>query len=286
VAVSDYTPSWARDTGPVEETPEDEQYGGGLEFDHEPRETAGETRDADTDGPHGRTDRDRDYDDYTPTYEAWELERDPVPEDEQYGGGLEFDHEAAHTTEDDNEDDGDNAENDTEPEPDPETPAWVDDTRAVRDADLRDLHMIDDVCVECIDDPARASYQLVEPAHASAWYQLLDRHGFARALGEDERVWGGDGGLVVRAHGQSVDADADRFLSYLEVRGPAPAVRAFVEDLLDVVKYIKRELRAPALVEDADAAQEAGERVPDADRLVDRDRAAETVARLPGGEGR
>jgi len=224
--------------------------------------------------------------DYTP---SWARDTDPVeetPEDEQYGGGLEFDHEPAHTTEDDNEDDGDNAENDTEPEPDPETPAWVDDTRAVRDADLRDLHMIDDVCVECIDDPARASYQLVEPAHASAWYQLLDRHGFARAVGEDERVWGGDGGLVVRAHGQSVDADADRFLSYLEVRGPAPAVRAFVEDLLDVVKYIKRELRAPALVEDADAAQEAGERVPDADRLVDRDRAAETVARLPGGEGR
>lgn len=227
--------------------------------------------------------------DYTPSWARGDATvDDPTPEDEQYGGGLEFDHEATHTVDDNTEPAADGSEGETKaaPDPDPETPAWVDVSRAVRDADLRDLHMIDDVCVECIDDPARASYQLVDPAHASAWYQLLDRHGFARALGEDERVWGGDGGLLAHAHGDSVDPDTDRHISYLKVRGPAPAVRAFVEDLLDVATHIKRELRAPALVEDADAAQEAGERVPDADRLVDRDRAAETVARLPGGEGR
>jgi len=226
--------------------------------------------------------------DYTPSWARGDATvDDPIPEDERYGGGLEFDHEATDPVVDtDPAADGSGGETNAAPDPDPETPAWVDDTRAVRDADLPHLHMIDDVCVGCIDDRARASYQLVDPAHASAWYQLLDRHGFARALGEDERVWGGDGGLLARAHGDSVDPDTDRHISYLDVSGPAAGVRAFVEDLLDVATHIKRELRAPALVEDADAAQEAGERVPDVDRLVDRDRAAETVARLPGGERR
>lgn len=233
--------------------------------------------------------------DYTPSWRGDATVDEPTPEDERYGGGLEFDHEAAHTNDDGSEPAAGGSEDETDP--DPETPAWVDDTRAVRDDDLRHPGMTADVCVGCIDDPARASYQLVEPAHASAWYQLLARHGFARAvLGEDVRVWGGDGGLVVRATGDSVAPETDRVLSYLEVRGPAASVRAFAEDLLEVSTYIKRELRAPALVEDADAAQYAGEAVADADRLVGRDRSADTVARLlapeadtaaaPGGERR
>jgi hypothetical protein len=220
--------------------------------------------------------------DYTPSWATDPTVDDPTPPARQwaYGGGR-IDPET-----DTAEDDSSAAENDTGPEPEPETPAWVDDTRAVRDDDLRSPSDVEAVCRDCITDAARASYQLVEPAHTSAWYQLLDRHGFGRGVGEDERVWGADGGVVVRAHGDSVGPDTDGYLSYLEVRGPAPAVRAFVEDLLDVATYIKRELRAPALVEDADAAQEAGERVPEAARLVDGDRAAETVARLPGGERR
>jgi len=277
--MSEYTPSWASEPTVDDAVPEDEQYGGGMEFDHEAaHETPGSGRDRGGDELHGETDRDRDRD-YTPTYEAWDLERDPIPEDEQYGSGLEFDHEAARETtgllnrSTDSSDDG--------PDPDPETPAWVDDSRAIRGGDLRDPTDIDAVCANCVTDASRAVYQSVEFAHTSAWYQLLDRHGFGRSVETDtDRIWGADAGLTVRAHGQSTDPETKEHLSYLESTGPADAVAGFVRDLLDLAPYIKRVLRAPSLVEHADAAQDAGEPVPDAHRLVDRGRAAETVSRL------
>jgi hypothetical protein len=277
--MSEYTPSWASEPTVDDAVPEDEQYGGGMEFDHEAaHETPGSGRDRGGDELHGETDRDRDRD-YTPTYEAWDLERDPIPEDEQYGGGLEFDHEAARETtgllnrSTDSSDGG--------PDPDPETPAWVDDSRAIRGGDLRDPTDIDAVCANCVTDASRGVYQSVEFAHTSAWYQLLDRHGFGRSVETDaDRIWGADGGLVVRAHGQSTDPETNEYLSYLEITGPADAVASFVHDLLDLAPYIKRELRAPSLVEHADAAQDAGEPVPDAHRLVDRERAAKTVSHL------
>jgi len=176
-------------------------------------------------------------------------------------------------------------ENDTEPEPepdpDPETPAWVDDSRAIRGDDLRDPTDIDAVCANCVTDASRAVYQSVDFAHTSAWYQLLDRQGFARSVETDtDRIWGADAGLIVRAHGKSTDPETKEYLSYLEITGPADAVAGFVRDLLDLASQIKRELRAPSLVKHADAAQDAGEPVPDAHRLVDRKRAAETVSRL------
>ena len=217
--------------------------------------------------------------DYTPSWMGDATVDTPTPPERQWAlGPREDDHDPAPSP------DADTTETDTEPETEPETPAWVDDSRAVRDPDLRDPSDIDTMCRDCLTDAARASYQCVAPAHTSAWYQLLDRHGFGRAVGEDERVWGADGGLVVRAHGQSVDPDDDTHLSYLVISGSAADVSAFVEDLIDVTASVKRELRAPSLVEDADAAQVAGDRVPEDARLVNSDRAAETVRRLPRGE--
>jgi hypothetical protein len=276
--MSDYTPSWAGEVPDVEETPEDEQYGDGV--DHDAPETAGTGDEGGDVVPHGRTDHDSDDDAYTPTYASGPEVDDPVDEDELYGGGLDHDHEAPHATPDrspDTVDDGLSVPIDFE------TPEWVDDTRAVRDEDLRDRAAVDAVCIECLDDAARASYQVVGVPHASAFYQLLDRHGFARSVGDGPRIWMADGGLDVVVHGASADpAVGDTYVSYLEVSGPADDVAAFVEDLLDVVVFAKRELRAPSLVEDADAAEEAGERVADSDRLVDRERAADAVLRLPG----
>jgi hypothetical protein len=148
-------------------------------------------------------------------------------------------------------------------------------------------------CLDCLAaddvDVARASYQFATFAEPTVWYQLVDRHGLRLvdepAPGASERSQPeGCGlvapdGLVVEITGTSTDADPA--LSYLDVRGPAGAVEAFVDDLLDAAEYVKRELRAPALVDVADAAEERGERVGDRDRLVDRGRAASVVRRLP-----
>jgi hypothetical protein len=223
--------------------------------------------------------------DYTPSWGRDIPDTAPTPEDEQYGDGVEFDHGAAHATDGRKQTGSGLCDGGDEQLP-AETPRWVDNTRALRDGDLRDRGAVDATCPDCVTDAARASYQLVEFPHASAFYQLLNRHGCGSAVGDHERVWAADGGLTARAHGQSTDPTTNKYLSYLAVRGPAPAVRAFVEDLLDVATYMKRELRAPALVEHADAAQETGGRVADADRLVGRDRAAAIVSRLPapGGE--
>ena len=169
------------------------------------------------------------------------------------------------------------------------TPGWVDDSRAVRAEDLRDAADPPNYCPNSVPAPARASFQLPTFPHASAFYQLLARHDLAYAgefetrtdtyADDTERIWYSEE-LKIRAHGKTARPEAvgHTHVSYLKLHGAAAAVVAFVEDLFDVCKHIKRELRAPARVEHADAV-DRGERVPDENRLVGRGRAA-TVVRL------
>lgn len=165
-----------------------------------------------------------------------------------------------------------------------DTPPWVNDTTAVTAGDLREPTEVDTTCPDCVENAARAVYNVVDVPHPSGFVQLLDRHGFAlRGEGEDTRLWIGDDGARVVTRGNPIrDGAGGPHLSYVSVRGPAATVEAFVEDLLALAPHIKRELRAPALLEDI---PEDGV-VSDADRLVGRARAASVVSRLaaPGGE--
>lgn len=172
----------------------------------------------------------------------------------------------------------------------PETPGWVDDARAVRAEDLRDPSEVPRRSPRSISDRARACFQAPHFPHASAFYQLLDHHDLAyvgeietsptgeHAENDTKRTWRSEE-LKIVAHGPTTypEEDSHPYISYLKLDGPATAVVAFVEDLLDVCERIKRELPAPALLEHADAAFEAGEPVPDEHRLVDRGRAATVV---------
>ncbi len=213
-------------------------------------------------------------------------EVEPTAEDDQYGSGV--DHEPGDTL---NPPQATrqprSAPSDDGPEHEPTLPAWVDldDDAAARALD--DLPTVRSTrCPDCLDesdlDLARACYQHPVFRAPTVWYQLAARHGLRR-VDSDRRVTVlvAPDGLRVEPTGQSIDPSADRpYLSYLDVSGPAGAVEAFVGGLLDAADHIKRELRAPALVEVADAAQDRGDRVDDADRLIARGRAAETVSHL------
>jgi len=171
--------------------------------------------------------------------------------------------------------------------PDPDTPAWVDDTVAVRRDDLLAEDGFTAPCLDCLDEHARAVYQLPYFPHASAYFQLLDRHGLRYFEGGRKGArWIAESGLRVEPDG-SADISAERYpsVSYLTARGSPEDVAAFVEDLFTVVKRIKRELRAPSLREHADAAGDF-EAVDDEQRLVGRAPAAEVVGNVWPKEGR
>lgn len=127
----------------------------------------------------------------------------------------------------------------------------------------------------------RAVYQLPQFESEGAFFTLLQKHGLQ--YDPVSRMWWAADGLSVDADGEIETRDRND-LSYITIRGPAGALASFVEDLLDAAVYVKRELRAPSLVEVANDAQERGVRVDDTDRLVPRDRAADVVSRLPEGE--
>ena len=215
-------------------------------------------------------------DDYTPSWAGSPTVDDETPPEDRFGGGVDFDGPEPVTkspsrdrsTSEDAEDDA----------PDPETPVWVDDTVAIRRGDLLAEDGFTPPCLNCLDEQARAVYQLPYFPHASAYFQLLDRHGLrCFEVDRGDGLWIADSGLRVEAEG-SADISAERHpsVSYLTARGSPEDVAAFVEDLTTVVKRIKRELRAPSLREHADAAGNFAA-VDDEQRLVDRATVAEVV---------
>jgi hypothetical protein len=229
-----------------------------------------------------------------------EIDSDPVPEDEKYGGGLEFDKQwerqtATNPVADDDDDDDDEAQ------PPQETPAWIDDARGlIRDdltptgGDIADLQFR---CETNIENLARGVFNIVALPNDSAWFQLLERHGLILVDGEFSTLpierktglsgnqvwhWRNCNGLQLKVNGD-VQERNDAYISYLNIRGPEQAVTSFTEDLLTLATWIKRELRAPSPIDIANTAQESGERVPNDERLVDRGRTANVVRRLPRG---
>jgi hypothetical protein len=236
---------------------------------------------------------------YVPSWARGSPDVDPIPESEKYGGGLDHDHEAARSRpaysslRDQTDTTGGDAADEKDDTPD--LPEWVDlDAVAPRCRD--DLKGgVSAPCRDCRDDDAdraRACYQLPTFVEPTVWYQLADRHGLRvvdvttlddailNKQDSERAAYIAPDGLFAKVV-QTHPDDDETSLSYLTVRGPAGAVEMFVDDLLDAVVHIKRELRAPALVDVADAAQEQGKRVDDSDRLVDRDRAADVVSHLP-----
>jgi hypothetical protein len=236
---------------------------------------------------------------YTPSWARGQSDSvEETPETEKYGGGLDFDHEAAREVTGciSNIDRDGTGDEDTLP---PETPDWVDDTIARTRADLTPETPPAIRCRDCVDEFARAVYQCAGFPHTSAFYQLLERHELAFAgafeesdpdlpdVGGDDEVWLRRDGLAVIVVNGIRDSDADRWpmASYVTVKGPSEGVASFVEDLLTLAVQIKRELRAPSLESDANAAQREGKRVPDSARLVSHSLAAEVVSRLPARGG-
>lgn len=227
--------------------------------------------------------------DYTPSWAGSADVEEETPPEDRFGGGVDFDGPEPVTKSPSRDrsttEDGEDAEDDA---PDPDTPAWVDDTVALRRGDLLAEDGFTPPCLNCLDEQARAVYQLPNFPHASAYFQLLDRHGlrcFEGDRGGD--IWIADSGLRVEPEGCVDITDARQYptVSYLTARGAPEDVAAFVEDLLTVVKRIKRELRAPSLREHADAAGNFAA-VDDEQRLVDRATVAEVVDNVSaeGGE--
>lgn len=169
----------------------------------------------------------------------------------------------------------------------PETPAWVDDTAGLIREDLSPETPPAGKCRNCIDVPARAVYQTVTVPHTSAWFQLLERHDLAHVGREPRQFSDGSRWLYINSAGLGLEVDGDvtepgdPCASYVTARGPADSVAEFVRDLLDLADWIKRELCAPAPKPVADAAKADSRAVPDDERLVERDRAAAVVRRLP-----
>jgi hypothetical protein len=169
----------------------------------------------------------------------------------------------------------------------PETPAWVDDTAGLIREDLSPETPPAGKCRNCIDVPARAVYQTVTVPHTSAWFQLLERHDLAHVGREPQQFGDGSRWLYINSAGLGLEVDGDvtepgdPYASYVTARGPADSVAGFVRDLLDLADWIKRELCAPAPKPAADAAKADSRAVPDDERLVERDRAAAVVRRLP-----
>ncbi len=169
----------------------------------------------------------------------------------------------------------------------PETPAWVDDTAGLTREDLSPETPPAGKCRNCIDVPARAVYQTVTVPHTSAWFQLLERHDLAHVGREPRQFSDGSRWLYINSAGLGLEVDGDvtepgdPCASYVTARGPADSVAGFVRDLLDLADWIKRELCAPAPKPVADAAKADSRAVPDDERLVERDRAAAVVRRLP-----
>lgn len=237
--------------------------------------------------------------DYTP---SWNLEQsegpNKTPDSEKYGGGVDFDHEAARKTTGSvaNVERGDSS---GESQLLPDTPEWVDDTVARTRGDLTPDSTPATRCPNCVGEFARAAYQCAEFPHTSAFYQLIERHELALAgvfketdttlpdVGDDDEVWVSRDGLAVIVSNGIRDSSADRLpmASYVDVEGPAESVASFVEDMLTLAVQVKRELRAPSLESDADAARRKGTRVPDNDRLIERNFAAGVVSRLSHGVG-
>lgn len=169
----------------------------------------------------------------------------------------------------------------------PDTPAWVDDTAGLIREDLSPETPPAGKCRNCIDVPARAVYQTVTVPHTSAWFQLLERHDLAHVGREPRQFSDGSRWLYINSAGLGLEVDGDvtepgdPCASYVTARGPADSVAEFVRDLLEVADWVKRELRAPAPKPVADAAKADSRAVPDDERLVERDRAAAVVRRLP-----
>jgi len=222
---------------------------------------------------------------YTPSWAGSPTVDDETPPEDRFGGGVDFDGPEPVTrprsrdrTTTDDEDDEDDA-------PEPDTPAWVDDTIAVRRDDLLAEDGFAPPCLNCLDEQARAVYQLPYFPHASAYFQLLDRHGLRCFEGDRGGVWIADSGLRVEPEGVDITDRRQRpTVSYLTARGSPEDVAAFVKDLFTVVKRIKRELRAPSLREHADAAGDFAA-VDDEQRLVGRAPAAEVVGNVWAKEG-
>jgi hypothetical protein len=296
------------DTEPV---PDDEKYGGGLdhEHDHDDNTRSHSESQCDDADEIAESETFPEQGDET-TFEEWvssrfEIDSEPVPDDEKYGDGVAFDeqwqrqtHSVLHGDEDNNTKD----DTTDEAKLPPETPTWIDDARGLIRDDLRPgADDIDDLQFRCeahIENLARGVFNIVALPNDSAWFQLLERHDLVLTDGEFQTLpveretgvsgkqvwhWRNCNGLQLKVDGD-VQEREHTFISYLTIRGPEQAVTSFTEDLLTLAEWIKRELRAPSPIAVANAAQESGERVPDDERLVDRDRTADVVRRLPRGD--
>jgi hypothetical protein len=225
--------------------------------------------------------------------DRFEIDTEPIPDDEKYGGGLDHDYEAARQTDasadtqPENDDESTDTDTDTQPEVPPETPAWIDDSRGLIREELKGS---DELSFSETEDRAHASYNIVTLPHESAWFQLLNRHNLSCGKSWTKRdrhatggeinhfYWTNNDGLHLDVTGDIQDRE-DCYLSYLKISGPEPRFVEFIEDLLNLAQWIKRELAAPALIEvDADQFD-------DSDRLIDRERSADVVRRLPAPRG-
>ena len=219
-----------------------------------------------------------------------------TPPEERYGGGVGF-HEDEDSDGRDTSDDSGKAGEGTETASSTfdERAEWLTPGTEIEPEDVGSQTAT--TCPSCLEadeqlDVARAAFGSVTFGDLQVFYQLLEKNGLSYA-GEEttdptpdidfdsaylSRTYVAADGLRVVAETKS-GREGEGYLSSVDVYGPAGAATTFTEDLLSVVKSIKREHRALSLVEHANAAGN-GEHIEEEHRLIPRTESAEVVRRL------
>jgi hypothetical protein len=231
----------------------------------------------------------------------WADDVPKTPPEERYGGGVGFheeeDADESHTSDNTEETD---AADESQSRTFDERAGWLTPSTEIEPEDVGSQRgSVCPVCLEADDelDVARGSFGTVTFGNLQVFYQLLEKHGLTYAGRETtdptpetslnsayvSRTYVAADGLRVVADTKS-GREKEGYLSSIEVYGPAGAATAFTEDLLSVVKSIKREHRALSLVDHANAADD-GERIEDEHRLISRGESAEVVRRLASAGG-